>query len=394
MRDMNGRYAIAGVGQAPSGHVGDIDHWEMCAIAATNAVKNAGLTKGDIDGVICVDSLAVPHGRRHIVLAEHLGILKAPFVEMLSKGGASPSSGLLMAMMAIDSGQATNVLVVGVDNVLSRRGREGARQLGPTIAHNLEFEVPYGMYMMVEYALFTRRWMHEFGWSAEELAQVAVAARKFARLNPNAIFHTKPEITVDDVMESPMIASPNRRLMCSAFADGGGAFVVTSAERAKATTEHPILVKGIAASNTYYFFGKWPNIVEFPDEMIRGVADATFEAADMERSDVDVIAVPDPVVASVPMVLQSAGFSGPGEGAEFLQEGALGPDGRYKVNTHGGALSFGLPGAAAQWPHFLEVCYQLQGDAAARQVPGATVGFVYNRSGGGSQHAASLLQAI
>jgi acetyl-CoA acetyltransferase len=392
MHDMNGRYVIAGVGEAPSGRVGDKGHWEMCLIAAKAAVADAGLTKNDIDGVICIDSMAVPHARRHIVLCEHLGIVQAPFVEMLSKGGASPTSGLLMAMTAIEAGLATSVLVVGVDNVLTGQGRQGALEAGPVTSHNLEFEIPYGMYMMVEYAMFARKWMTEFGWKPEEIARVSIAARNYARMHPGALLHEKPALTVDDVMESRMISSPLRMLMCSVFSDGGGAFVVTSAERSKDKESRPITVSGIASANTYYFFEKWPDIVNFPAEMIGKVSREAIAVAGVAYDDIDVIGVPDPIAPSVPMVLQSAGFCPKGEGGMFLEDGFLGPGGKRNVNTHGGSLSFGLPGSAAQWPHFIEVCKQLQGRADERQVSEASLGFVYNRSGAGSQHAAAVLR--
>lgn len=381
---------MAGVGEAPSGNRPEYDHWEMTMVAVKAAIEDAGIDKREIDLVITSDSMVVTARRHHVNLCEQLGIPMARFTELSAMGGSAPTSNLRHAVAALNSGMAKVALVVGVDNLLSGRGRQGAIYAGPAEYHNREFEVPYGPYMATLYAIFAQRWMHEYGWTSEQLAAVPVAARRHASLHPGALFRS-PLITKEDVLTSRMICSPFHFLECSAFADGGGAYIVTSAERARDLRKPPLYVLGLGGAYSYYYFEKWPNLVEFPRSLMGTAAREAFEMAGVTPAEVSVAGFADMFSSVVPFALEATGFCGVGEGADFVQDGRIEIGGRLPVNTHGGNLSFGLPGVAAQFPHFTELCRQLWGEAGPRQVEGAHLAYCHNWSGNMSQHGAAVL---
>ncbi len=333
--------------------------------------------------------MVVNRPRHHVVLCEQLGIPLAKFTEMSAMGGGAPTSNLRHAVAALAAGMGKAALVVGADNRLTGLGGGGAPETGPSQYHNAEFEVPYGPIMATLYALVCRRWMHEFGWTAEQMAEVAVTMRKHASMHPHARFRTP--ISVEDVVNSRMICSPFHLLDCSNFSDGGGAYVVTSAERARDLRKPPIYVLGSGGAYTYYYFEKWPDLVETPRSVIRSAADESFDMAGVKRSDIDVAGIADMFSATVPIALESAGFCGRGEGADFVGGGRIALGGALPVNTHGGNLSYGNPGMGAQFNHLTEVCKQLWGECGQRQVAGAKLAYVHNWSGNMSQHGSAVL---
>lgn len=388
-RELSGKFCIVGVGEAPSPHVADSDHWEMNLLACKKAIEDSGVDKRDIDVVITTGSMVVNRPRHHVVLCEQLGIPLAKFTEMSAMGGGAPTSNLRHAIAALNSGMGKVALVVGADNRLSGLGRSGAPETGPSQYHNAEFEVPYGPIMATLYALVCKRWMHEFNWTSEQFAEVAVAHRHHATMKPGARFRTP--ITVQDVLSSRMICSPFHMLDCSIFTDGGGAYVVTSAERAKDLRKMPIYVLGTGGAYSYYYFEKWPDLVDTPRSIIRSAADESFDMAGVARSDIDLVGVADMFTACVPIALESAGFCGRGEGADFVGGGRIALGGELPVNLHGGNLSYGNPGMGAQFNHLTEVCLQLWGEAGERQVRNAKLAYVHNWSGNMSQHGSAVL---
>jgi acetyl-CoA acetyltransferase len=381
MEGISGKYCIVGVGEAPCGSFPELSHWDFYLAAARAAIADAGVNKSAIDGVITSSSMVVHLRRHHVIFCEQMGIAQARFTALSAMGGSGPTSNLRHAVAMLNAGMATMVLVVGADNLLSGRGRQGAVVAGPAESHNAEFEIPYGPSMATLYALFVQRWMHEFGWTSEQLAAVPVAMRKHASLRPGAM-HRSPLITKEDVLASRMISTPFRMLDCSVFSDGGGAYIVTTVERARALRKKPLYILGVGGAYSYYYFEKWPDLVDFPRNLMGSAASESFSMAGIERSDIDLAAVPDMFGATVPTVLESAGFCGRGEGAAFVQDGRI---------EHGGNHSFGLPGAGAQYIHFTEACLQLWGEAEERQVASARTAYLHNWSGNMSQHGCAIL---
>lgn len=390
MGSVDGQYCIIGIGDAPAGRSGIADYWQHAVQTAAAAIADSGVARDEIDCVITSGSMVEKHPRHQVLLCEQLGIRHARFTELSAMGGAAPTANLRHALAALDSGMASCALVIGSDNLLSARGRQGAIEAGPAEFHNAQFEVPYGPYMVTLYGLISRRWMHEYGWSSEQLASVPVAMRSHAARHPDAM-QREPAIDESDVLASRLICSPFRLLDCSIFADGGGAYVVTSVERAKDLPNPPVHVLGVGGAYSYYYFEKWPDLVKFPRSLIRRAADEAFAMAGIARDDVDVLGVADMFSSTVPIALDAAGFCEEGAGAAFSTAERIGPGGELPVNTHGGNLSFGLPGVGAQFPHLLEVCRQLRKEAGPRQLDDATVGYVHNWSGNFSQHGAAVL---
>ncbi len=386
---LSGKFCIVGVGEAPSPEVKDSDHWEMNLVACKQAIEDAGIDKREIDVVISTGSMVVNRPRHHVVLCEQLGIPHARYTENSAMGGGAPTSNLRHAIAALNSGMGKAALVVGADNRLTGLGGGGAPETGPSQYHNVEFEVPYGPIMATLYALVCRRWMHEFGWKPEQMAEVSVAMRKHAALHPGARF--RDLITKEDVLRSRLICSPFRLLDCSIFSDGGGAYVVTSAERARSLRKKPIYVLGTGGAYTYYYFEKWPELVETPRAIMRAAADESFDMAGVKRADIDVAGIADMFSACVPICLESTGFCGRGEGADFVGGGRIALGGALPVNTHGGNLSYGNPGMGAQFNHLTEVCKQLWGEAGPRQIKDARLAYVHNWSGNMSQHGSAVL---
>jgi acetyl-CoA acetyltransferase len=391
-RDIRGSFAIAGIGEAPAGKVPGSDQWEMNLLAAKRAIEDAGIEKSEIDCVISTGTMVQNRPRHHVQLCEQLGIPLARYTELSALGGGAPTGNLRHAIAALHSGMATTALVVGADYLRSGRGRQGAIEAGPAEYHNAEFEVPYGPYMATLYALVVRKWMHEYGWTAEQLAEVAVAERYHASLHADAYIRT-PLISVQDVLSSRLICSPFRLLDCSLFTDGGAAYVVTTAERAADLPSKPVYVLGVGGAYSYYYFEKWPDLVATPRQIIGQAAREAFSMAGVKPEEVDVICVADMFTGVVPLALESAGFCGPGEGADWVGRGhiRLGTSGAVPVNTHGGNLSYGLPGMGAQFVHLTEAVRQLRGGLGARQVPDAHIAYVHNWSGNLSQHGSAVL---
>lgn len=396
-RDLSGRYCIVGVGEvepdperALAAGEAESPHWRYYVTAARLAMQDAGVAKDEIDGVITSSSMVLHRRRHHVNLCEQLGIEMASFTEFSAMGGSSPSSNLRHAVAAIDSGMASMVLVAGCDNLLSGRGRQGAIEAGPAESHNAEFEVPYGPYMATLYGLFAQRWMHRYGWTSEQLAEVPVAMRRHASLHPYAKVRD-PLITVDDVLASRPICSPFRLLDCSLFSDGGGAYLVTTVERARDLRKAPIHVLGVGGAYSYYYFEKWPDLVEFPRRLLGRAAGEAFAMAGLRPADMDLAGIADMFGVTVPIALECAGFCAEGEGAAFVGGGRIALGGDLPVNTHGGNLSYGLPGAGAQYPHLIEACRQLWGEAGPRQIPDATFAYLHNWSGNLSQNGAAVI---
>lgn len=388
--EIRGRWCIAGIGEAPSGVVPDSDQWEMNLLAAKRAIEDSGIDKSEIDVVITTGTMVYNRPRHHVQLCEQLGLQLTTYTENSAMGGSAPTANLRHAIAALNAGMGKVALVVGADYLRSGRGRQGAIEAGPAEYHNAEFEVPYGPYMATLYALLCRRWMHEFGWESEQLAAVAVAARRHASMHPGAHLR-EPLITKEDVLASRMICSPFRLLDCSLFSDGGAAYIVTSAERAADLPKDPVYVLGVGGAYSYYYFEKWPDLIETPREIIGSAASQAFGMAGLTPGDVDVVGVADMFTGVVPVALESAGFCGRGEGASFVDGGRIEIGGDLPVNTHGGNLSYGLPGMGAQFVHLTECVKQLRGEADERQVDGAKVAYVHNWSGNMSQHGSAVL---
>jgi acetyl-CoA acetyltransferase len=365
---------IAGCVEAPIGKTG-LSTLELMAKATRELLAKVDLKPSDIDatlsGISAVDPYMNPLMFLHF--EEYFG-LHTRTSSTISCGGATAIAMVEAAAGLIQSGQAERVLCVCGDNWISFATTgsgfppETIENMSKMTSHP-EFEFPYGMFTVVPYALIAQRLMAEFGTTAEQLASVAVNARTWAGLNPSAVYR-KP-LSVDDVLMSPVVASPYHVLECPPLVDGGGAFLVTSADTADQYTDKPVYVAGLSLSFEFLDVTQAASLAR--SRAIRESGERAFAMAGIRPSDVDVFESYDAFTATPIIQLEELGFVGPGEGGAFVQEGNTLPGGSLPMSTHGGILSQGHPGEAAGLLAMIEAVQQLRGDCGDRQVPDCEV---------------------
>ena len=370
-RTLRARAALVGVADIAS-PTGMLDqHGRALETAMIRAaLDDAGLTLADVDGIAAA---GMPTG-----LAEYLGV-RPTYLDGTMVGGSSYELHVEHAAAAIAAGLCD--VVVGVYASTPRgdraRGNDGGGFRGmPGPNPMLEWEMPYGLRMpMAAYALAASRHMAEFGTTSEQLAQIAVDTRRWAAMNPNARY--RDLITVDDVLASPLQVSPLHLLDCCLVTDGAGAFVMTSAERARDLPKAPIYVLGAATCGTHSM------ISEMPDLTTTGGAvsgPAAFAMAGVKPADVDLLMGYDSFTITALLHLEDLGFCGKGEGGAFIEDGKLGPGGSLPTNTNGGGLSYTHPG---QYGMFLlvEAVKQLRGECGDRQLHDPQIAIAHGSGG-------------
>ncbi len=362
-RTLRGAAAIVGVVDdvSPTGEL-DRSGRELEVAMVLGALEDAGLTLADVDGVCHADSA--------VAFAEYLGIHPV-FTESTMTGGSSYEAHVEHAAAAIAAGVCDVVVSVYAATPRSdgARRRQGGRRamVGPNPM--VEWDMPYGLRTpMGPYALAAARHMHEFGTTSEQLAQIAVSTREWAALNPRARY--RDPLTVDDVLASPLQVSPLHLLDCCLVTDGAGAFVMTSAERARSLPKPPVYVLGAATCTDHMGIGQMPDLTTTPG-VVSGAR--AFAMAGLSPSDVDVLMGYDSFTITALLHLEDLGFCRKGEGGPFAAEGSLGPGrGPLAMNTNGGGLSFTHPGMYGMFL-ITEAVRQLRGECGERQVEDAQV---------------------
>ncbi len=359
--------SIAGVGDTRYEKASSKSAARLQFEASLSAIADAGLEPKDIDGVIPIGITGAP-AEDYIA---NLGLADLRFSALIPHGGASGIGALQCAAAAIAAGICTTVLVPSGRNV-SSGDRAGVRiHQMPQFHFVSEFERPIGAIAPAQlYAPMARRHMNTYGTTSEQLAEIAVTTRHHATLNDNAIMQ-KP-MTVADHQASRMITDPFRLFDCSLESDGGAAFVVTSAQRARELAQPPVDLLGIAMGHP----DSPSSITQRQDLTKVGVAKAAriaFEMAGVTHDDIDVAEIYDCFTWVVLCQLEDLGFCKKGEGGPFVSGGRLGLDGELPTNTHGGLLS---QAHMLGMNHIVELVRQLRGLGDRRQVTGAEVGLV------------------
>jgi acetyl-CoA acetyltransferase len=232
----------------------------------------------------------------------------------------------------------------------------------------MEWELPFGLRgPMAPYAMAASRHMHEYGTTSEQLAQIAVTTRQWAALNPNARF--RDPITIEDVISSRLECAPLHLLDCCLVTDGGGAFVMTSTERASSLKKPPVYVLGAATCHDHSMISQMPDLTTTPGVVSGANA---FRAAGLKPSDVNVLMGYDSFTITALLHIEDLGFCGKGEGGAFVEDGKTGPGGSLPMNTNGGGLSYTHPGMYGMFL-IVEAVRQLRGECGPRQVAGAEV---------------------
>ena len=367
--------SVAVVGAAETtqmGRIPDVSVIGLHADAALNALADCGLKPSDIDGVACA-------GISPTDLAHYLGITPT-YADGTSVGGCSFMLHVRHAAAAINAGLCTTVLITHGESGKSRVGAGGFGRAPSSLMG--QFEMPFGVTSPpTMFTIPVLRYLKTYGLTEEDLAWVSVIQREWAGKNPRASF--KDPITVDDVLNSPMIAWPFRLLMCCLVTDGGGALILTSAERAKDFKTKPVYVLGTGESVETPLVSQMEDFTS--SKAFRVSGKKAFDEAGLKHADVDHLMIYD-AFAHLPLYgLEDLGFCKPGEAAAFIRERNTAIGGKLPLNTNGGGLSYMHSGMYGMYA-LQESVRQLRGTAAA-QVPGATnsvchgVGGMFGASG-------------
>ena len=355
--DISGKIAIVGVAESDQiGKVPDVPAIMLHAQAARTALAEAGLTFGDVDGLFTA-------GITTLELGEYLGI-RPKYADGSNVGGSSFVIHVGHAAVAIASGRCEVALITHGESGRSRVGMFEPEP--PPYWISSQHETPYGLILPGSYALATARHMHEYGTTKEQLAEIAVATRKWAALNPKA--YLKDPITIQDVLNSRPIAWPLNLLDCCLVTDAGGAIVMTSMQRAKDLKSKPVAVLGVGESHGHAIISQMPDLTSFAAKESGAQAMAM---AGVTHADLDLAMIYDSFTYTVLVTLEDLGFCAKGEGGAFVSNQRTAPGGDFPMNTNGGGLSYNHPGMYGIFA-VIEAVRQLRGDYAEqgiRQVP-------------------------
>jgi acetyl-CoA acetyltransferase len=339
--------------------------------AASAAIADAGLKGKDIDGIMPFPNLGNAEG-----FAANLGCENLRYASIIHMGGAAPVASLQAAAAAVNTGMAKYVLIpAGWNGYSGARVKQTVSQdtaslPGGAIAR--DFYLPFGLTVPPQwYSLIARRHMHEFGTTAEQLGCIALAMRKHAQLNENAVMCGK-QMTIEDYLASPMLADPYRIFDCCIETDGAAAVVVTTLERARDLDRKPVIIMGAAAGQPY----PADEITNREDIFKTGLtiaAPEAFASAGVTPADADFAMIYDCFTFEVLQQIEEAGFCKRGEGGAFVEDGRIELGGDLPINTHGGLLS---EAHVLGMNHIVEATLQLRGEAGERQVADAEIGVV------------------
>jgi len=371
--------AIAGVAESDLGEVAPKTAMQLQAEAAREALAEAGLTFADVDALLSAGGDGYAPS---MAIGEYLGITPR-YTDSTNVGGSSFVVHAGHAYRAIQAGLCEVALITYGSTQRSAASRTLGR--GGGVRGTYQFEGVWGLPAPVgPYALAATRHMHEYGTTAEQLAEVAVATRKWASLNPKAFM--RDPITIQDVLASRWIAQPLHLLDCCLVTDGGGAVVIVSAERARDLPRPPVWILGHGESHTHLGISSMPDLTTTPAALSGARA---FGMAGVTPADVDVVELYDSFTITVLLTLEALGFCGRGEAGAFVSGQRTAPGGDFPMNTNGGGLSYCHPGMYGIFT-LIEATRQLRGESGPRQVEGARVA-VANGTGGVLSSAATVV---
>ncbi|MEP1472602.1 MAG: thiolase family protein [Halieaceae bacterium] len=381
---LKGSVAIVGAADTDVGIVPGVTPMELCVDAALAALADAGINKDSIDGLVTCNAMAQPLMYHAEAFAEYLQIFPRYCISV-GAGGGTTFSILHHAASAIATGMTDTVLIVMADSLRSSLSREQAMLMQSSTGHP-QFEQPYGPTVPAYYALIAQAHMARFGTTAEQFAEIAVAARAHAALNPAA--QKRDPITVEDVVNSRMIADPLHLLDCSLVSDGGSAIIMTSAERAEDFPHQPVYLLGVGEGHSHEHISQAHDLTT---SAAREAGELAYRMAGLTAADMDFAQLYDCFTPTVLLELEDLGFCAKGEGGEFAASGALKPGGALPVNTHGGLLSHCHPGNPGSMFALTESVWQLRHTAGDRQVPDAQHALVHAQGGIMSSHTTLIL---
>jgi acetyl-CoA acetyltransferase len=362
-----GSVAVVGVAESDLGvvapHTAPVD---LMAQATGRALRECGLALSDIDGIFAASAQVrfAP-----MMLAEYLGI-RPRYIDGTQIGGSSFMSHLAHAAAAIELGMC-DVALIAYGSTQRSVSRASA---SPTDVN--PYEAPYRPALPVSaYALAAARHMHQFGTTREQLADVAVAARQWALLNPAA--WEKLPLAREEVLQSRMVSYPLTVRDCCLVLDGGGAMILTSAARARDCRLKPAYVLGTGEAIGH---GSISSMADLTSTAATLSGRDAFTAAQISPTDVDVAILYDAFTITPILFLEDLGFCAKGEGGEFVQNGGIAPGGHLAVNTNGGGLSYCHPGMYGLLG-MIEAVRQVRGECGARQIGNCSIALAHGNGG-------------
>ncbi|HEY1351472.1 MAG TPA: acetyl-CoA acetyltransferase [Ktedonobacteraceae bacterium] len=372
--------AIVGVAESDLGRTPEKTVLQLQHQAARAALADAGLTFADVDALFTAGNWA---WSPNLMLGEYLGI-RPRYTDGTNIGGSSFEAHIGHAVAGIEAGLFEVALITYGSTQRSDRSRNRTAQ---TFRLSEQFEPPFGLPTPVgAYALAAMRHMFEYGTTSEQLAEVAVATRKWAALNERAFM--RDPLTIEDVLASRWIAEPLHLLDCCLVTDGGGAVVVASAGRARQTRKAPVWILGHGQAQTHYSITNMPDLATHQAAVLSG-RDA-FAMAGLGPEQIDVVEIYDSFTITVLLTLEALGFCGRGESGVFVSGQRTAPGGPFPLNTNGGGLSYCHPGMYGIFL-LIEATRQLRGECGPRQVQGARTALAHGTGGVLSSAATVIL---
>lgn len=373
---------ITGVGLTAFGRAEGRSTLDLMSEAATQALADAGLERREVDGLVSGYSTTLPHLMLSTVFAEHFG-LKPSYAHAVQLGGATGFAMIMLAHLLVEAGAARRILVVAGENRLTGQTRDAAVQTLAQVGHPV-YEVPLGPTIPAYYGLVASRYMHDYGSSEEEMAELAVLMRRNAARHPGAQF--KDAITVAEVMASKPIATPLKILDCCPVSDGGAAFLIS---RDRPRPGPAIRIAGAAQAHSHQHVSAAPSLTSF------GAAESTataLEEAGAGLSDMGYAAIYDSFTITLAILLEEIGLAPRGKAGALAREGHFDIGGAMPLNTHGGLLSYGHCGVGGAMAHLAETCLQMTERAGPRQVPAPALAILHSDGGVLSSHVSLVLE--
>lgn len=362
-----GSVAVIGAAESDLGRVPDhMTPIDLMAQAVHRALADCGLSIKDVDGIFATSSQV---RMAPLALAEYLGVRPDVF-DGTNIGGSSFMSHVARAHAAIEAGLCkVAVIAYGSTQRSLSRAAASPREYNP-------YETPYRPILPTSaYAMATMRHMHLYGTTREQLAEVAVAARQWALLNPKA--WEKTPLSIDDVLNARMVSTPLTVRDCCLVTDGGGALVVVSAEYARALGKTAVYVLGSGEALSHQAIS---SMEDFTETAARLSGKDAFAMAGATPAQMDVTILYDAFTITPILFLEDLGYCAKGEGGAFVSNGAIAPGGRFALNTNGGGLSYCHPGMYGMLG-MIEAIRQLRGECGERQIKGASQALAHGNGG-------------
>lgn len=372
---------IAGVGLIPFGKHPGRATLDLMSDAAARALDDAELTRAEIDGLVCGYSTTLPHLMLSTLFAEHFG-LNPKYAHAIQLGGATGFAMAMAAHLLVEAGAAERILVVAGENRLTGQSRDSAVQTLAQVGH-ARYEVPLGATIPAYYGLLASRYMHEYGSSESDLAELAVLMRRHAQAHPGAQF--RDAISVQDVLSSKPIASPLKLLDCCPVSDGAAAFVVSR----EPTNARKVRIRGTGQAHTHQHVSAAASLTAFGAS---ASSQQALNSAGVKLDDVDYAAIYDSFTITLTILLEEIGLAPRGAAGRLAADGYFSQGGKLPVNTHGGLLSYGHCGVGGAMAHLVETHLQLTGRGGERQVGNPRLALLHGDGGVLSSHVSLIVE--